>query len=70
MIPFFALLINLLLFAIFAVILWWVLGIVAGAVGIPGQIMQIVRAIIVLMMLIYFLGAVFGNFPLIWRPMN
>lgn len=64
----FAFLINLLLFALVVAVVWWVLGIVANAVGVPANIMQILRAIVVLIFLVYLIGGLTGHAPLLWRP--
>jgi len=55
------LLINLLILALIVLVVLWVFDMVAKALECPPNIYAIVKAIIILLALLMFLGAVFGG---------
>lgn len=55
------LLINLLILALIVVVVFWVLGILASAFELPPKIVVIVKAIIVLIILLWVIQVFLGN---------
>ncbi len=56
-----ALLINLLILALIVVIVLWVIDLLSGALGFPAKIATIIKAIIVLIALLFFIEMLTGG---------
>ena len=58
-----AILINLLILALFVAIVLWVIDLVAGTFGFPPKILVILKAIIVLVALLALIQILLGGWP-------
>lgn len=62
------LLINLLILALIVVIVLWVLDMLAGALGLPPQIVGIVKAILILIALLMLISTLLGGWGGFYSP--
>jgi hypothetical protein len=63
-----ALLINLLILALIVVVVIWVLGLVAGSLGLPPNVIQIIKAILILIALLIFISMITGGWTGFYSP--
>ncbi len=56
-----ALLINLLVLALIVVVVLWVIDLVAGAIGFPPKVATIIKAIVILIALLFFIQTLTGG---------
>jgi hypothetical protein len=61
-------LINLLILALVVVVVIWVLGMVAGALGLPPNVIQIIKAILILIALLVFVSMLTGGWSGFYSP--
>lgn len=56
-----ALLLNLLILALIVVVVLWVIDLIAGAIGFPPKVATIIKAIIILIALLFFIQTLTGG---------
>ncbi len=63
-----ALLLNLLILVLVVLIVLWVLGMIASALGLPPNIVQIIKAILILIALLVFISMLTGGWTGFYSP--